>query len=717
VIDTAALPKIGVKPLLSWRRHRRAGLVAALLVILIGTPIAWIKGRSHWVAESVFQVAPSYMKNLETDKELELQSNSQYREFVNHLSSSVTRNDILERALADLKARGIDTRPGALTERKYIEQLKRTIYVRAIPDTYMVRIGLEDADKVHIADVINAVTDAFVATTHAEQIYGSSERLAALEKNIGEIRGEIQQLQDERVVLASRLTLTTFGESTQNPYDGMLAQAREKLTAATIERAQADAALVAFDRQHEVPSGFVGRSLLEMRLQDNGLQALRNEVVKRTEELNRVITGLEPEHPARRAATAELAAVAQRLKTAEGSFDRETAANFRSRLVANQQQRVRVEEELRAMVVRLEGQAAEFARAFQRAMQLTGEIRKRETELEKLRDRISYLDTERNALGFVRVVTRALAPETPMGLGKTRLLLLVLAAAAVFCIAVPVALDLLDRRIRSVNDAERLMGMPAAGWQVRREDLPTQFLADEQARRFASTLMRNRARSQRHVFAFTSVKPGAGVTTSILDTARALKQLGERVLVVEANTFNPHPDFGASGPGLADHLGGSAGLGDLTRSLHWGDVQLDVVGLGRGARTALTRLDRFRAALAQWSTSYDFVLVDLPPLLVSADAELLVDAVGQVFLAVESDAVSVGEITRANRLLQKLDPDAVGLFVSKVTVFRGAGYMEPLIIETLTGRRFKDFMSLAPWKLWWSTLLARRSLPRPRPAQ
>jgi hypothetical protein len=51
---------------------------------------------------------------------------------------------VLERALAELRSRGIDPRPQALTERRYIEQLQRTIYVRAIPDTHMVRIGFED---------------------------------------------------------------------------------------------------------------------------------------------------------------------------------------------------------------------------------------------------------------------------------------------------------------------------------------------------------------------------------------------------------------------------------------------------------------------------------------------------------------------------------------------------------------------------------------------
>jgi len=79
----------------------------------------------------------------------------------------------------------------------------------------------------------------------------------------------------------------------------------------------------------------------------------------------------------------------------------------------------------------------------------------------------------------------------------------------------------------------------------------------------------------------------------------------------------------------------------------------------------------------------------------------------------EAEAVSRGEITRAKRLLQKLDPEAVGLFVSKVPVFHGAGYMEELMAETLTQRRFEHFMSLARWRLWWEVLRVKVAA-RPR---
>jgi polysaccharide biosynthesis transport protein len=72
--DLSSLPGLGIKPLLSLRRHRRMAWVGFLLVLILGTPLALIKGRSFFVAEAVFQVQPSYMKNLEADKELELQS-------------------------------------------------------------------------------------------------------------------------------------------------------------------------------------------------------------------------------------------------------------------------------------------------------------------------------------------------------------------------------------------------------------------------------------------------------------------------------------------------------------------------------------------------------------------------------------------------------------------------------------------------------------------
>ena len=291
-MDTSHAPGRGLHPLLSLRRHFRISLIVAVAVVLIGLPFAWIMGRSHYVAEAVFQVSPNFQKNVSADKEHELQSNSQYREFVNHLSRTALRYDVLQRALAKIRAEGAKPCLSSETDRKCVERLQREVFVIAIPDTYMVRIGLKSSEQADLDKIVNGIMDSFLATTRAEQIFGADDRAKVLVERSRALETEISAFATQRSQLAARLGLTTFGENTANPYDTVLAQAREKLTLATIDRSQAQATVAAFGTHKETPAS-AGRSVMEMRLQDTGLQALRNEVVKRSEELSRTMAGLE----------------------------------------------------------------------------------------------------------------------------------------------------------------------------------------------------------------------------------------------------------------------------------------------------------------------------------------------------------------------------------------------------------------------------------------
>jgi len=705
-MDTSQLPGRGIKPLLSLRKHYRISLFIFVLVVLIGLPVSWIKGQSVYSAESVFQVSPNYMKTLASDKEVEFQSNSQYREFVNHLSNTVRRYDVIQRALKKLRDAKKEVQPAGMTERKYIEQLQKLVTVRAIPDTYMVRIGFEGQEKETLDDIVNAITQSFLETTKSEQIFGSVERLEALQANAVRLQQEITQLEAQRVGLSELLGLTTFGENVVNPYDTMLAQAREQYTSAARDRAQAEATLQAFLAQRETPTS-VGRSIMEMRLQDTGLQALRSEVVKRSEELGRVATGLEDKHPAKKPALEEHTAINKRLLGKEAEFEASAYGNIKSRLLASQLQTRTVEAEIRDGLKKIESQAADYARNFQQAMRITGDIRKREQEHKEVRDRLNYLQNESAAIGFVRLVSAALPAETPQGVGKTKLLLLVFVVAGGLALLAPIALDLSDKRIHTVNDAEKLMGIPAAGWQVMNTDLPSGMFAKEQTRRFASTLIRNRARHAKNVFSFASIKTAGGVDKVILDTAAALKQLGFRVLVVDANSFTPSTLFKSEQPGLSNFLAGQASLDGVQHTLVHQDEPLQAVGFGNQLSTGLQRLDLLAQAVGHWTQQQDYVLVALPPVLLSADAELLIDALGQVFMVLEAQSVSRGEVVRAKRLLEKLDPEAVGLFVNSVPMFQGGGYMQELLLETLTKDDFKHFMSLSNLRLQVELLRAR----------
>lgn len=701
----------GLHPVMSFRHHGRTSAWVALLVVLLGLPMIWIKGKSQYMAEAIFQVSPSYQKNLSTDKELELQSNSQYREFVNHLSRSVLRYDVLENALAQLRRAGIEPRLPAENDRKCIERLQRTVYVFPVADTYMVKVGLKSERRDHLDDTVNAIMDAFLENTRNEQIYGSDERMLVLQKRTRAVRAEVSGFEQERAQLAGRLGLTTFGENVANPFDALLAQVRDKLMLASIERSHAQATLDAFSAQQETPTS-VERSLLEMRLQDSGLQALRNEVVKRSEELSRVMAGVEERHPARGPAAAEQAEINNRLQSREAAFEKTAQQNTRSRLMASVMQTRQIEKELLERVQSLESQASTYATDFRSAVRLSGDIRKREVELDDLRTRLNYMGTERNAIGFVRLISRALPADTPQGIGKTKLLAGLLFAGLAITLLLPLVFDMLDRRVLAVGDAERALGIRSAAWWVEINDESSRILAREQSRRFASTLLRNKARGARGVFGFTSVKVGGGATALVMDVASTLRQLGSRVLIVDANSLSHHSLIANAGLGLTDLLDERASPDDvISNQEHLGQV-LSVVSFGQASERGIQRLDILHDAIAQWCLDYDLVLLDIPPVLPSADAELLIDAIGQVFLVVEANAATKGEVASVRLQLEKMAPDALGLVVNKVSMELGGNELRAQMVETITGGSFRTFMSMSSLQLQLQMMRVRWSKKR-----
>ena len=703
---TPASSARSLRPAIGWQRHKRVGIIIALLLLLIGIPFILLKVKSTYTSEAIFQVAPAYQKTLAADKDLELQSNSQYREFVNHLSRSMLRYDVLEHALDALTAKGIDPKMPSEDKRKWIEREQKTIYTFAMPDTYMVRVGINSTEKENLHDIVNAVMDSFLETTRNEQIDGADDRGRVLAERATILHAEITDYEARRAELATFLGLTTFGENTTNPFDMTLAQAREKLVLASIERSHAQATLAAFEHQKEVPST-AGRSVLEMRLQDNGLQAMRNEVIKRNEELYRITAGLQDGHPAKKPAQDEQLELQRRLKHKESDFEIDAMTNTRARFRAAQEETRQVEQELNDRVKRLESQASQFATTFRTAVRFTGEIKKREQELADMRSRVNYLQTESNALGFTRLITPALPAITPQGIGKTKLLLGLILASLALTLLIPTALDYFDKRVITVGDAEKAMRIRSAAWFVDAQDASTHILSDDQFRRFASTLRRNQARGERNVYSFSSVKVGGGTTSIVLELARTLVELGSRTLVIDADSLTSHSAMSSDLPGLTDLMAGHASVqAVLSAQSHFG-MRLNVVPYGLCTDSGIKRLDVFKAALETWHSQFDMVLIDLPPLLPSADAELLIDAIGQVFLVVEAEVLNKADVVRARVQLERMDPDAVGLIVNKVPMESGGESIKSQLVETITGDKFNTFMSSSGMSLRWNLFLLK----------
>jgi len=236
----------------------------------------------------------------------------------------------------------------------------------------------------------------------------------------------------------------------------------------------------------------------------------------------------------------------------------------------------------------------------------------------------------------------------------------------------------------------------------------------------AAALARERDRHGTQVFALSAVKPGAGTTGLALRLAQTLDALGYPTLVVEANAYRPDARFASARPGLAQCLRGEAAAPECIEPADGQFPARVRVGIEPG-EVHLGRVDRLRELLDGWRASHAFVLVDSPPLLLAADAEIVLDRIGHALLVVEAGATTRGELARAGRVLEASAAQAAGLVVNRVRVLEGGGYLRTLLVEFLMHRKYADFESVPAWRLQIASLfsqlrLRRRPVTRGNPA-
>ncbi len=705
--DTSQLAGIGIKPLVSLMAHPRLALASFVLVLCAGIPFAWIKGQAHYVATSTVQIAPRYMKILKDDNELDFQSNSQYRQFVEHQARSVARFDIVQAALKSMGPLAKEVQAPNQSERRKVELLQERIMVNPLSDTYLMQISLEGRKPKGLAEFVNALVETYIARMQSEHMFGADERIRKLQSRELDLLSNINNKTAQRTGIALELGVANFQQGDGNPFDKLLLATRSALAEARNARMAAQARLQAFESHRE--TDITIRSINENLLSDPGLNSLKASLNNRRALLLTTVSGLTAQHPAYASAQVELQEIDAEIKKHTAILQKELTSSLLARYQMSLQQAQSYENGLQQVLQEQQSLSAQYAGKFNIALSLSNDIAQYNKEIESVRERLSFFSAETGALGFVRKVTPALQPELPFGPGRKKLLLLVLVAAVGCGLIAPIVRDLLERKIRTVNDAETVLKLPSLGWLIEKENMATQIFAQDQMRRLAGGLMREQNGYGTKIFSFCAVKPGAGNSQICLDLAKALTSLGYPCLVVEANAFRPDPRFQnhAQAGSAHDQVRPALGFAQaLTEQARLQDCLLpadahfpDRVAVGVSAGTALERLDRIPEVLDNWAQSYAFVLIDMPPLLLCADAEIMLNRLGKIVLVVEAGGINRGELSRAGRVLEKSAASSVGIIVNRVRVLDGGGYLKQVLVEFLTQRKFSQFAGPSNWRL------------------
>lgn len=175
---------------------------------------------------------------------------------------------------------------------------------------------------------------------------------------------------------------------------------------------------------------------------------------------------------------------------------------------------------------------------------------------------------------------------------------------------------------------------------------------------------------------FTSALPSEGKSTTDTNLAIVMGQDNKRVLLVDCDLRRPvmHRRFGLPNRGLTNCFADDLKLADVIQ--HDIYPNLDVVTSGPIPPNPAELLGspKMQELLQGVEDDYDYILLDLPPILVVTDAAVVGSKADGVILVVGSGDISPDEARQAKALLEKGNVNILGVVLNKVPQRHQGGY-------------------------------------------
>ena len=227
-----------------------------------------------------------------------------------------------------------------------------------------------------------------------------------------------------------------------------------------------------------------------------------------------------------------------------------------------------------------------------------------------------------------RIIDRAVEPSLPVSPSIISNLIIGLVAGVVLGMGAAYGLALIDDRVKTMFDVEKLLGLTLLGLipKVDRLEQPDKaqivsngadravveaFLSLYSALRISDT-----SRNAK-ILLVTSTLPGEGKSFVATNLALTFAAQGQRTVIVDCDLRKPNIQRSfrlRPGPGLVNHCVHGTPLDEITNR----NVQpnLDAIAVGDRAKNPIRLLNslEFEAMLAELGKRYDRIVLDTPPL-------------------------------------------------------------------------------------------------------
>jgi len=309
-----------------------------------------------------------------------------------------------------------------------------------------------------------------------------------------------------------------------------------------------------------------------------------------------------------------------------------------------------------------------------------------ETLLKKLQEvRI----TEQQNVGNARIIQAALVPEKPVAPRKLLNFGLGGVVGILLAVITVLVLDARDTSLKTVREVRELLGYTLLGIvpnfekidklgsrnrdlepgipKIPVKDDPRSLISETYGMLYANLKFLSSDKEVR-VITITSAVPKEGKSTVCANLALAIAQLGFRVLLIDADMRHPSQH-------TVWELPNSLGLSNviveqiqLKTAIAQAMPNLYVLtsGLVPPNPLALLNSRRMASLIEDFSQTYDFVIIDTPPISAAADARILSAMTDGMLMVVQPKLVDSASAIAAKELLEQSGQNILGMVINAV---------------------------------------------------
>lgn len=600
----------------------------------------------------------------------------------------------LDRPSADKTAQESPDAAQAATRRdnRMIDILLSRVDVSTLGRSHVLSIKAEAQDPATAANVANALADSYLDQQRREKIKSMDRVDKFLFSRIAELREQVRK--SDQAVEDYRRNNELYKSSGSGVTAQQLSELNSQLIAAQTAKAEADSKLA--EAQEMRKGGLGGESVPEV-LRSPLIAALKQQLADSERRAAEMAASYGERHPSMAKARAEIGNVQSRVNAEINKIIDGLAREART-TTARYDALSKNFERLKRQMGTVNDKSIQLE-----ALERDATVNRNLLEAMLLRAK-QTMGTEDMLEANAKLVSPAAPAEGPTYPPKSLIALLGVFGGLTVGAAIALMRESGDHTFRRADQIEAVTGLPviamvpqisgrmAPAMQVLRQ--PTSAYSEALRRLHIGVELSEAAESPRTIM-FSSATPSEGKSVMVASLGRLLASNGKRVLLIDCDWRSPrlHQIFHCSNSDglvslLADKPDRPANLDSVIH--HDALSGLDVMPAGPwNPRSAhLLSSDRMRHLLEALASHYEFVLLDTPPALVTADVLALSRLVEKVVFVVRWGHTRQENALEALKQIVDAQGSVAGVVMSRVVSkqYRQYGHRDPFYEFARQGR-------------------------------